>query len=292
VWPALLRLWQGWSGYMRLRSVGIWLAIGAAVLWTLLPFAWAILTTFKVGTSVYNNEWLPWVQFEPSLRNWRGLFQLPVLREAILTSAVVSVSVATVCVVLAGPAAYSIARMHWSRRWQKGLLIGFLGQRLLPPVVLVTPYLLLSAYFQFKDTIQGLVIVNVTFMFPLALIVIHGSFARLPPELVEAAQLDGAGSLRVFLQIASPLAAPAIVAAWTLCLAFTWNEWLYADMMAFTEVETMSVALIAVTGGGGGGANVGGAMTRVLAMMVVPIVAALATQRFIASGLSMGAVKA
>jgi ABC-type glycerol-3-phosphate transport system permease component len=80
------------------------------------------------------------------------------------------------------------------------------------------------------------------------------------------------------------------VAAWVLSLAFTWNEWLYADFMAFDDVKTMPVALIAVVGGGGGG-NVPTAMARALSMMVVPIGAAIATQRFIASGLSMGAVK-
>lgn len=60
--------------------------------------------------------------------------------------------------------------------------------------------------------------------------------------------------------------------------------------MTFEKIETMPVALIAVVGGGSG-ANVPSAMARALSMMVVPIAAALATQRFIATGLSMGAVK-
>lgn len=260
------------------------------LIWTLFPFVWAILSSFKLGTSVYNNDWIPWVQFEPTDRNWRGLFHLPVLKEAILTSALVSTSVATIAVLLAGPASYGIARMRWNERWQKGLLYGFMVQRLMPTVVLITPYLVLSSYLHLRDTIQGLIIVNVTFMLPLALIVVHGAFASMPPELVEAANLDGAGSFRTFVQIAVPLAGPALVAAWILCMAFTWNEWLYADFMTFKEVETMPVALIAVVGGGSG-ANVGSAMARALSMMVVPIAAALATQRFIASGLSMGAVK-
>ena len=274
----------------KIRSSLFWLVTLALVIWTLIPFSWAILTSFKTGTGVYNNKWVPWWQFEPSLASWRALYRLPVLREAFLTSAAVSLSVASIAVVLGAPAAYSIARMKWSERWQEGLLFGFIGQRIMPPVVLVTPYLILSARLGMRDTIHGLVIVNVTFMLPLAVIVIHGAYAALAPELVEAAQLDGASAFRTFAEIATPLARSALVAAWILCLAFTWNEWLYADFMAFDDVETMPVALIAVVGGGSGG-NVSTAMARALSMMVIPMGAAIAAQRYIASGLSMGAVK-
>jgi multiple sugar transport system permease protein len=276
---------------LRLRSIALWFGIVSVLIWTLVPFAWATLTTLKTGTAVYNNDWMPWLQFQPSLRSWRALVELPVLKEALVTSAVVSIAVASISVCLGAPAAYSIARMRWDDRWQRGMLFGFIGQRIMPPVALVTPYLLLTARMGLRDTIQGLIVVNVTFMLPLAVIVIHGAFAALPPEIIEAANLDGANAFRTFLGIAAPLALSAVVAAWVLCLAFTWNEWLYADFMTFSDVETMPVALIAVVGGGSG-ANVPTAMARALSMMVVPIAAALATQRFIASGLSMGAVKA
>jgi len=136
----------------------------------------------------------------------------------------------------------------------------------------------------------GLIIVDVVFMLPLAVIIAYSAFAAVPHELVESASIDGASPLRTFLQIATPLTAPALMAAWILCLAFTWNEWLYADFMTFNKVETMSVALITVVGGGSG-ANVPQAVARTLSMMVVPMIAALASQRFIVSGLSMGAVK-
>jgi multiple sugar transport system permease protein len=275
---------------LRFNSAVTWAVVFTVVIWTALPFLWGITTTLKGGLQVYNNNWIPVAQYDPNLNSWRSLLQLPVLKEALLTSAIVSIGVATISILLAAPASYSIARMHWSERWQKGFLFAFISQRILPPVTLITPYLVLSSFFQLRDTIQGLVMVNVTFMLPLAVIVVHGAFAGMPPELIEAASLDGASQFRTFLQVAVPLAVPAIIAAWTLCLAFTWNEWLYADFMAFKDLETMPVALIAVVGGGGGG-NVPGAMARALSMMVVPLAAALATQRFIASGLSMGAVK-
>ena len=82
--------------------------------------------------------------------------------------------------------------------------------------------------------------------------------------MVESAHLDGASAFRALLQIATPLTAPALVAAWILSFAFTWNEWLYADFMTFNKVETMSVALITVVGGGSG-ANVPQAVARTLA---------------------------
>src|SRR6185295_15619667 len=167
-----------------LRAALLWLAMSLVVVWVLSPFAWAVLTTFKSSTAVFNNEWIPWLQFEPSMRSWHSLYRLPVLKEALATSAVVSIAVASLAVAMAAPASYSIARMKWVARWQTGLLIGFLGQRIMLPVVLITPYMLISARLGLRDTIQGLIVINVTFMLPLAVIVIHGAFAGMPPELV------------------------------------------------------------------------------------------------------------
>ncbi|HQY31595.1 MAG TPA: carbohydrate ABC transporter permease [Thermomicrobiales bacterium] len=273
-----------------IRGILVWLAIAGAVIWTLAPFAWAISASLKTGTNVYNNEWIPFLQFEPSLRSWKGLLALPVLKQAMATSAIVSLSVATICVLLAAPAAYGISRLPWSANWQRGFLASIMIQRVLPPVTFITPFMLLGAFFGVKDTLPGLIIVDVVFMLPLAVIIAYSAFAAVPHELVESASIDGASAMRTFLQIATPLTAPALMAAWILCLAFTWNEWLYADFMTFNKVETMSVALITVVGGGSG-ANVPQAVARTLSMMVVPMIAALASQRFIVSGLSMGAVK-
>jgi multiple sugar transport system permease protein len=275
---------------VRIRGLLVWFAIFLAVVWSLAPLAWGVLTTFKTGTQVYNNEWVPWLQFDPSLRNWHSLFRLPVLREALVTSTIVATAVATGSVALAAPAMYGIARMGWTGRWQRGLLLAIISQRIMPPVIFITPFLLLSTYFHLRDTIPGLVIVDIAFMLPLAAIVSYSGYSAVHPELIESAHLDGASAVRAFLQIASPLARSALAAAWVLCLAFTWNEWLYADFMRFNNLNTMPVALIAVVGGGGGG-NVPSAVARAMAMMVVPMIAGLASQRFIASGLSIGAVK-
>jgi multiple sugar transport system permease protein len=278
-------------GYRRLiEQCLVWIAIAAALVWTLFPFAWALIASFKTGTDVYNNEWIPYLQFQPTAKNWHGLWDLPVLRQAIATSAIVSVSVATVCILLAAPAAYAISRTGWSVNWQRGFVVGFIFQRVIPPVTFITPFMLLGAFLGVKDTIPGVIIVDAVFMLPMAVIISYTAFAKVPPELVESASLDGANALRTFLEIATPLTAPALMAGWILCLAFTWNEWLYADFMTFNKVETMSVALIAVVGGGSG-ANVPQAVARALAMMVVPMLAAVASQRFLVTGLSMGAVK-
>ncbi len=273
-----------------IRDGLVWLAIAAALIWTLAPFAWAISASFKTGTDVYNNEWIPFAQFEPTLRNWKRLLELPVLKQAMITSTVISMSVATVCALIAAPAAYGIARTSWSANWQRGFLAAFLLNRIMPPVTFITPFMLLGAFFKVKDTIPGVIIVDAVFMLPMAVIIAYSAYAAVPGELVESAHLDGASAFRAFLQIATPLTAPALVAAWILSFAFTWNEWLYADFMTFNKVETMSVALITVVGGGSG-ANVPQAVARTLAMMAVPMIAAIACQRYIVTGLSMGAVK-
>jgi multiple sugar transport system permease protein len=89
-----------------------------------------------------------------------------------------------------------------------------------------------------------------------------------------------------FARICLPLIAPAIVAAWLLCLAFIWNEWMYASALWYTDVKSFPVLIQAT--GSGGGFNLGGATTRALTATVEPLVAALHVQRFIVRALSLG----
>ena len=264
-------------------------AAGAAALIALFPLYWAAVTSLRPRNAALGDLWLPGVAFQPTLAAWERLAGLPGLWSSLANSAAISVGAATLAVALAAPAAYAIGRLAFPRGWAPALLLGFIFLRLLPPVVYLPSYLLLLRQLGLVDTLTGLVLVNATFNLPLAAIVLAGAFREVPRELEEAAWVDGIGRWGSFARICLPLVAPALAAAWLLCLAFIWNEWMYASALGYIDARSFPVLIQAT--GSGGGVNYGAATTRALAATAVPILAALLAQRYMVRALSLGAVK-
>jgi multiple sugar transport system permease protein len=264
-------------------------AVGLAAFIAIFPLYWAVVISLRARDAALTDLWLPGVTFEPSFAAWQRLLALPGLTTSLWNSVIVSAGGATLAVVLAAPAAYALGRLRFPARWAAGMLFGFLFLRLLPPMVYLPSYLLLLRQLGLVDTLLGLVLVNTTFNLPLAAIVLAGAFREIPRELEEASWVDGVSRWGSFARICLPLAAPALAASWLLCMAFIWNEWMYASALGYTEARTFPV-LIASTAGGGG-ANLGAMTSRALAATVVPVVAALLAQRYMVRALSLGAVK-
>ena len=112
------------------------------------------------------------------------------------------------------------------------MVVGFLVVRLLPPIALVIPFYLLASALGLLDTALVLVLVNATLTFPLVVVLMRQAFADLPPELEEAAGIDGAGPWRILVGIVLPLAAPAMVATALIVFAFVWNDFLFASSLS------------------------------------------------------------
>lgn len=276
------------AGLLLRRSL-LLLATLLGLVWTLFPFYWGIVTSLKAGRDTFGNLWLPWLTFQPTLLGWRRLLAVEGLAGALLDSALIAIGAATIATLLGTAAGYGIARYRFPGRWQVGLILWFVLQRVLPPILFLPPYLLLLRAFGLTDTVAGLVLINAAFNLPLVAIVMSGAFRDLPRELEEAAAIDGASRARAFLAIAVPLVVPAIAASWLLALAFAWNEWMFASAVGYTEAKSFPVLIQAT--GGGGGVNYQAASTRALAAMALPLVAALLAQRWLVRALSLGAVK-
>jgi multiple sugar transport system permease protein len=139
------------------------------------------------------------------------------------------------------------------------------------------------------DSVWGLILVNATFNLTFPVIILTQMFREVPVELEEAAQIDGESRLGIFLKIAVPLVLPGLVVSWILCLAFSWNEFLFGFSMTQNEARVMPVYLAG--GDQTRGVNFQAIGTRMLLTASVPLVAALLAQRYIVRGLSLGAVK-
>ncbi len=252
------------------------------------PFGYAALTSFK-------SEWkdgsiIPFVQFQPNLQNWQSEFGSggPETFKALRNSTLISLGATIVATSLGTLAGYGLARFKYGIG-NRNLVSWFLSQRFLPPVATLIPFVLMFRDLKLLDTLAGMVIVNATFTLPFATLIMRDYFADLPHELREAALVDGASEFTTFWRIALPLAKPALVASTLICFAFSWNEFLFASVLANRDWKPYP--MLVAGSDTVRGIDFGFVTTRMLIAVTVPVILSLMVQRFIVRGLTFGAVK-
>ncbi len=263
-----------------------------AVAFTLLfffPLYWAISTALRnpADTFTVAGIGVPWLDFEPTLDNFRAELSTPEGLRALRTSIVVSFSSVILALALGLPAAYALARFRfWSN---SDITTWFLSQRVLPPVATLLPFYIVFRAFGMLDTLTALILINATFVLPFVVVIVRQTFIDLPVELEEAALVDGASHFSAFWRIALPLAAPAVAATGLIIFAFVWNEFLFASSLGITQTKMMPAHMA-------GAVDTRGVQfwfmaTRALIAMIPPVLLALLAQRYIVRGLTLGAVK-
>jgi multiple sugar transport system permease protein len=260
-----------------------------ALFLVLFPFYWAFLNSIKRPEETFQPTWIPFLQFQPTLEHWRSQLATPEIRHALLNSAIISIGAATLALALGTLAAYALARFRFNRPSNGALTTWFLSQRVLPPVMFVTPFFLLMREFGLLDSVLALVLLNATFTLPFAVIILSQTFRELPRELEEAAWVDGASHLQSFLSIVLPLALPGLAATWVICMAFSWNEFLFA--LSLTSKSAIPMPVIIAGAEHTRGVQFWFVGVNVLLTMLVPIALALLAQRYIIRGLTLGALK-
>jgi multiple sugar transport system permease protein len=266
-----------------------YMIIAMVVIWVAFPFYWALLNSIKKPAETFQPTWIPFLQFQPTLEHWEAELQIRETRQALLNSTIISVGAACLALILGTPAAYALSRFRYQRWSNDSITTWFLSQRVLPPVVAVVPLFLIMRALGLLDTVLGLVLINATFTLPLVVVIMNQMFNDLPFELEEAALVDGANQGQTFLQIALPLVAPGLVAAWILCLAFSWNEFLFA--LSMTSKNAIPMPVIIAGAEHTRGVQFWFVGVRVLITMLPPTLLALLAQRYIVRGLTLGAVK-
>lgn len=260
-----------------------------ALFWVAFPFYWAFINSIKKPAETFRPTWVPYVQFLPTLEHWTSELAIPETRHAVLNSTMIAIGAATLATVLGTLAAYALARFSFTRPNNGFFTTWFLSQRIMPPVLFVIPFFLIMRTVNLLDTVWGLILLNATFTLPLPVIILSQMFRELPIELEDAARVDGASRLQAFFQVALPLVAPGLVAAWILCLAFSWNEFLFA--LSLTNKSAIPMPVIIAGAEHTRGVQFHYVGVRVLLTMLPPTILALLAQRYIVRGLTLGAVK-
>jgi multiple sugar transport system permease protein len=266
-----------------------WVLAIAATLVFIFPLYWAVSTALRnpADTFTVAGIGIPFVDFAPTLDNFRTELSTPEGLRALRTSVLVSVSATVLALVIGMPAAYALARFRfWSNA---DITVWFLSQRVLVPVATLIPFYLTFRAIGLLDTPWALILVNTTFVLPFVVVIMRQTFLDLPVELEEAALVDGATYFGAFLRVALPLAAPAAAATAMIIFAFTWNEFLFSSSLGITQTKMMPAHMA-------GAVDTRGVQfwfmaTRALIAMVPPVLLALLAQRYIVRGLTLGAVK-
>ena len=262
-----------------------------ATIWTAFPFYWGIIISLKDReiVSLWFSVGLPFVHYTPTLENWIGELLLPEMQHALLNS-ITSAFVSTIlCVVIGSLAGYALARFRFERIPNKDITIWFFSLRVLPPVAVAIPFFIMMKTLGLLDTRTALVLSYTTFNLPFAVIIMRSLFLELPPEMEEAALVDGYTRFGAFFRVALPLSAPALVSTALICLAAAWNEFLFALLLSSKNAITIPVL---ISGGEHSrGVEFWMVATRGMLAILPPALMALLVQRFIVRGLTFGAVK-
>jgi multiple sugar transport system permease protein len=270
----------------------------ALALITLFPLYWLLITSFKQPIAVFQGpKFIPWVDFKPTLNAWKFLLTGPG-HEAVLhdwrNSAIEALTSAALAVAIGSLAGYGLTRFSYKvpvLKWRNpDISFWIISQRMLPPVVVVLPFLIMYRFVGLVDTWLGMILAYTVFNLPFAVWILRDFFASLPLDLEESALIEGASRLKAFRLIVLPLAVPGLVATFLFCMMFAWNDYLFALMLTFSRASTLPMYIA-----GEGTQSYGPQwwyLSALSLMAVVPMaVVAVFVERYISRGLVVGAIK-
>jgi ABC-type glycerol-3-phosphate transport system permease component len=263
------------------------IVVGGAVLATLVPLVWLIAVAFQRPRAIITPGW----NFEFSLANFAEVFAPGQIYGAqVINSIILVVSATAICLLVSTFAAYSLSQLAWSPRVVLLVLLIAGLLQVIPPMTLVPGLFALLTNTGLNGTLFGLVLLNVVFNLPFAVIMTKFTFDTIPAELRESAAIDGASDFGAFRRIMLPLAAPGIAAVAIFTAIQVWNEFLFG--LVFTSGGAQSPITVGIATLIQPQEIKFGAMAAVGVVTAIPIIIlGIVANRQIVSGLMGGAVK-
>ena len=268
----------------RLVGVAAWFS---AILF-FAPVAWMVLTSLHSEPDAATNP--PSLLAPLTLQGYEEFFGASTGQSPwppLINSFSASISSTIVVLLLAIPAAYALS-IKKVEKWTD-VMFFFLSTKMLPVVAGLLPIYLVAQFTGMLDNISFLVILYTSMNLPIAVWLMRSFLAEVPPEILEAASIDGAGLITTLRRVVAPIAMPGIAATALICFIFSWNELLFARVLTGVVAGTAPVFLTGfVTSQGLFLAKVCAAAT-VVSLPV--LIAGFAAQDKLVQGLSLGAVK-
>jgi sorbitol/mannitol transport system permease protein len=248
------------------------------------PVLWMVITAFKNEVDASTDT--PKIFFKPTLDQFRNVFDAgfwPYVGNSVFATTVSTILV----LLLAIPAAYALSIRPVPKT--QDALFFFISTKMLPVVAVILPLYIITQRIGLLDNIWALVILYTSMNLPIAVWMLRSFMAEVPGEVLEAAEVDGAGLMASFREVLLPMISPGIAATALICVIFAWNEFFFAVNLTASRAGTVPVFLVGfITSEGLFFAQLAAAAT----MAALPVViAGWIAQKQLVRGLSMGAIK-
>ena len=227
----------------KFRRALFYLVVAGFCFFSAAPFIWMLITMFKQDKDLYQTANNPFLFNDPpTLDHINFLFESTNYAGFLRNSLIVGILVVVITLVIAVPAAYSLARL--TGRWGARAGIGIFLVYLIPPTLLFIPLSRVVVSLGLNNTLWALVVVYPTISIPFATWLLMGFFKSIPQDLVEAAMVDGYSRMVSFIKVVLPLSRSGVIAVTVFTFTLTLHEFVYALAFVSSSAQrTISVGV-------------------------------------------------
>jgi sorbitol/mannitol transport system permease protein len=266
---------------ITLRTVLAW----AVTLLLFFPLGWLVLTSFK--TELQAIAVPPLFVFEPTLDNFTEVQRRSDYLLYAKNSLITSVGSTIIGLLIAAPAAYSMAFFRTKRT--RDILMWMLSTKMMPAVGALVPVYVLAQTAGLLDSLTALIVVFTLSNLPIMVWMLYSGFKDIPPDILEAARMDGASIWGEFLHVIRPLAMGTLASTALLCLVLAWNEAFWSLNLSSAKAGTLATLIASYSSPEG---LFWAKLSAASLMAIAPIVVVgWFSQKQLVQGLTFGAVK-
>lgn len=248
-----------------------------------LPLLWILLTSFKTSSDVFASA----LVFRPVLDAYVNAVD-GALFMALRQSLLIAAGTTALTLAIAIPAGYGLAR---TRGWITTIALGLLiVLQMLPQTANVIPLFAIFGAWGLLDSTFGVIVADTALLIPFAIILLRPFFRAVPPQLEEAASIDGATVLRSFFSVVLPVARNGVATTGTLVFLLSWGEFLYA-VNFFLAPGTYPLSALLAQQVSAFGIDWPGLMALAVLSSIPVLIVYSITYRLLRDGLTVGAVK-
>jgi multiple sugar transport system permease protein len=249
----------------------------------LFPVYWMVNASLQRDATSFNTTWFP---VHPSLSGYRQA--LSQQGGHLVTSLIIAVGATAISTVIATPAAFALARFKLpGRSW---VIFVALATQMIPGIVIANALYGTYNSVHLINSVPGLILADASLGIPFSMLLMRSFMGGIPKEILEAARIDGAGQVRAFVQVAVPVARNGIITAALFSFLFAWSDFLFALTLTTTNAVT-PITLGIYQYLGAQTEQWSPVMATAVIACVPSAILLVAAQRFIAAGVTGGAVK-
>jgi alpha-glucoside transport system permease protein len=274
-------------GFISRTPVHLGLLV-VAVIWLVPTVGLAVTSVRPRGDIQASSWWSSLTDWSFTLHNYSEVLNKANMDKAFLNSILITVPSTLLPLAIAAAAAYAFSWISFPFRDTIFLLI--VALMVVPVQMALVPLLTLFRDFGIANWFGGIWLAHTAFGLPLGIFLLRNFFITLPRDLIEAARVDGASNLRIFLRVVMPLSVPALASFGIFQFLWVWNDLL----MAFIFIQngdllpmTVRINQMQTTYGGEWHLLSAGSFL----LMIVPLAVFFALQRYFVQGLLAGSVK-